>query len=175
MQEKCTEGLRSDTGGDQIEGVALGSIEIVGRSDGCGADGERFGRKRDELLPCQRACGHACVLHELFEFSQVMTAGMEREKGEEFAFGFWGSFPGGDFCVRTGKFDPQPDGRRAQRIALILHVLNGDPAFAFEGFQNSVGQRDFAFQMYSGKLTSGEQLQDLIQRIVSGGVHRELL
>ena len=53
-------------------------------------------------------------------------------------------------------------------------MFDGNPAFAFEGFQDSVGEGDFALEVYGGELSGGEHLHHLIESVVGGGFDGEL-
>jgi len=95
LQEEGTEFARFDAGADQIEGGALGGVEVVGGTRRGALDEEGFGRERDELFAREGPGGGAGVLNNRLEFAEIVGAGMKREIGEEFALGF------GKFCRRV--------------------------------------------------------------------------
>ena len=75
---------------------------------------------------------------------------------------------------RAGSFHAQPVGRRAQGIALTLHLLDHDEMLALERAQGLGGQRHLAFDIRGRERAAVEHPQDLHHGIFRRGVEQKL-
>ena len=171
VQQKGLEAPGLDGVVNLLEGGLLRGIQLVPRADrGLHGDGLRL--ERDDAFARQRARGRAGVLHRVFQFLQIVRAGMQFQKGAQFPLGLvelgLGALAGAD------EFDAQALGGRAQRIALRLHLFGDDEALALQRADRLIGQRHGFGEIGGRERALLEHAQDLQYGIVGRGIEQEL-
>ncbi len=146
MQQESAEFVRLNGGADLLEGGGLRRVERVRRAHRSGVDRQRFGAQCHQFLAGQRAGGRAGVANHRLQILQIVRAGMQFQEGQQFALRL-AQFGGGR---RARSLDAQALRRRAQRIALGLHLLHHHEAFALQRAQGVAGQGQLALQIRGG-------------------------
>ena len=93
-----------------------------------GCEGNRLSCQSNKLFARERTRSRTGVVNLRFHLAQIVRARVQRQVGEKFTLGFR------EFALRSriGRSNAKLCRWSAKRIALLLRVLNGYPAFALK-------------------------------------------